>query len=102
MKLVHWLILIPALAGTGYLCAWQFRRAHPPALPSHEMVMRATPEGGLVWLKTEYRLSDSDYERIRTLHEAYLPGCQERCAEIARVRKDLFTLIQQNNAITPE
>ncbi len=103
MKLVHWLILMPVLAGTAYFCAWQFRRSQfrAPAVPTEEMVMRATPEGGLLWLKTEYRLSDADYERIHTLHEGYLPGCQERCAEIARVRKELFSLIQQSKTITP-
>lgn len=52
-----------------------------------EMIMPATPEGGLLWLKTEYHLSDAEYERIRDMHEGYLPGCEERCREIARVRE---------------
>ena len=101
MKPVHWLILIPFLAGTAYVCTWQFRRSHPPAVPRGETVMHATPEGGLLWLKSEYHLSESDYERIRVLHDAYLPGCQERCGEIVRVREDLFSLIQQNKTIIP-
>ena len=66
------------------------------------MVMSVTPEGGLLWLKSEYHLSEVEYERIRVMHEGYLPGCQERCLEIARVHRELAALIQRNKAVTPE
>lgn len=36
------------------------------------------------------------------MHEAYLPGCQERCREIARTNREFAALIQQNKSVTPE
>src|SRR3954447_11446637 len=37
----------------------------------------------LAWLKHEFRLNDSEMQRIRQLHEGYLPKCREMCARIA-------------------
>jgi hypothetical protein len=104
MKLFHWLILTPILAGATFLTARQMRMGASAQPPPHteEMAMPATAQDGLRWLKTEFQLSGSDYERIRLLHEGYRPGCEERCREIARVREELFALIRQNNAVTPE
>lgn len=104
MKLLHWLILIPLLAGAAFLVTRQMSMTGGPSEKPHRgpMVMPATPEGGLLWLKSEFHLGEAEYERIRTLHEGYLPGCQERCLEIARVNQDFFALIQKNKSITPE
>ena len=104
MTRIHWLILISLLAGGTYLAT---RRLPPPGpLPvyqeSGEMAMSATAKDGLLWLKSEFHLSDADYTRISNLHEAYLPGCMERCREIARVRRELSALIQENKNVTPE
>ena len=37
----------------------------------------------LVWLKTEFGLSDDEYNRISDLHNAYLPKCEEMCMLVA-------------------
>lgn len=106
MKPAYWLIAIPALAATAYLATRQIHHAAP--VHGHEntsreaMIMPATAEGGLLWLKSEYKLSDADYDRISNLHDAYLPGCMERCRKIAKVHGELFALIQQNKNVTPE
>lgn len=104
MKLVHWVVSSLVLAGAAYLVSRNMRSAVRPQDSSRaaEMAMPATAEDGLLWLKTEFHLSEAEYERIRSLHEAYLPGCQQRCLEIARVRKELFVLIQKNRTVTPE
>ena len=104
MKLIHWLIVIPVLAGAAFLVTRRMHMAEDVhAKPGRkEMVMSATPEGGLLWLKSEYHLSDAEYERISAMHESYLPGCMERCKEIARVRTEFFTLIKQSKSVTPE
>ncbi len=104
MKLIHWLIVIPVLAGAAFFATRRMQRAEDnSAKPGREeMLMSATPEGGLLWLKTEFHLSDAEYGRIRDMHESYLPGCMERCKEIARVRAEFFALIKQSKSLTPE
>ncbi len=106
MKRIHWLIVIPILAVATYFATRQMR--HPGPMQVHsgpgaeKMAMPATARDGLLWLKSEFKISDADYERISNLHDAYLPGCMERCREIARVHRELFALIQENKNVTPE
>mgnify|MGYP001217499892 FL=1 len=104
MKPIHWLIVIPVLAGAAFFVSRQMHRAedHPAKPGREEMLMSATPEGGLLWLKTEFHLSDAEYERISAMHESYLPGCMERCKEIARVRTEFFALIKNSKSVTPD
>lgn len=106
MKRIYWLIAIPILAVAAYVATRQMRHRGPmqehPGEGVEEMAMPATSKDGLLWLKSEFRLSDADYDRISNLHDAYLPGCMERCREIARVRRELFALIQENKNVTPE
>jgi hypothetical protein len=104
MKRLHWLFLIALLGGGAYIAA---RQMHPgasgqPSWRTEKMAMPPTAEDGLLWLKTEFHLSEADYERIRELHEGYLPGCAERCQEIARVRGEMLGLITKSKAVTPE
>ncbi len=104
MKRIYWLILIPVLAGAMYLATRQMSRPKPPATVhgTDEMAIPAMSKDGLLWLKSEFKLSDADYTRISNLHDTYLPGCMERCREIARVRQELSSLIQANKNLTPE
>ena len=37
----------------------------------------------LSWLKHEFHLSDGEMQRVRQLHEGYLPKCREMCGKIA-------------------
>lgn len=37
----------------------------------------------LSWLKREFRLNETEIQRIRTLHQGYLPRCRDMCAKIA-------------------
>ncbi len=37
----------------------------------------------LSWLRREYGLSDSEMQRIRELHNGYLPKCRSMCEKIA-------------------
>ena len=43
----------------------------------------------LAWLRHEFRLSDSEMQRIRLLHEGYLPKCRELCERIAAKRSEV-------------
>ena len=37
------------------------------------------PGDDLAWFRREFRLSDAELQRIRQLHEGYLPTCREMC-----------------------
>jgi len=47
----------------------------------------------LDWLRLEFRLSDADLTRIRTLHDGYLPKCSENCTAIAAKKRELAQAI---------
>ena len=100
MKRIYWLIPIPVLTGAAYLATRWIRPAGPPlahpGTDTEEMAMPATARDGLLWLKSEFKLSDADYTRISNLHDACLPGCMERCKEIARVRVALDAIMERH------
>ena len=43
----------------------------------------------LDWLRLEFRLSDADVARVRTLHEGYLPLCEANCDRITAKKSEL-------------
>jgi hypothetical protein len=55
--------------------------------------MAAQPGDDLDWLRQEFRLSAADLERVRQLHEGYLPKCREFCARIDHSKQELHELI---------
>ena len=80
-----------AIAGTSYLLA---RRICVRQL--------ATSTDDLAWLRDEFHLSDAEMQRIRQLHEGYLPKCRENCARIAAKKKELRTALDKAQSMTPE
>jgi len=54
----------------------------------------------LTWLRQEFSLNDSDLQRIRQLHEGYLPKCREFCERIAAKSRELENMLATNNAVT--
>jgi len=60
-------------------------------------------QGGdqLQWLRTEYKLSDAEMDRIRTLHEGYLPKCEALCARIAATTREAEAEMATATTVTP-
>lgn len=56
----------------------------------------------LAWLRREFHLSDAEMQRIRQLHNGYLPKCHENCALIAAKKKELQAALDQAQGMTPE
>src|SRR5437660_329100 len=52
----------------------------------------------LSWLKREFRLSDIEMQRVRQLHEGYLPKCREMCGEIAQKQGELEKALSNGEA----
>jgi hypothetical protein len=80
-----------AIAGTSYLLA---RRI---------CLLQLAPAGNdLAWLRDEFHLSEAEIQRIRQLHEGYLPKCRENCARIAAKKQELQTALDKAQGMTPE
>src|ERR1043166_5804895 len=85
--------LLVAVAGYASFCFFS-------SACTREMLRGQAPE--LAWLKKEFNLSDTEYGRTTDLHDAYLPGCQERCRHIAAKDAEIKRLLAQSNGLTPE
>jgi hypothetical protein len=80
-----------AILGSSYLLAWR--------ICAREL---AGSGDDLAWLRREFRLSDAEMQRVRQLHEGYLPKCHENCALIAAKKKELQAALDRAQGMTPE
>ncbi len=86
-------VVIAGLAaiGSSYLIARQICEGH---------WMDTTDD--LEWLRHEFRLSDAELQRVRQLHEGYLPKCRAMCERIAAKKLELEAAFDAStNAVTP-
>ena len=60
------------------------------------------PGDDLAWLRREFRLGEREMQRIRQLHEGYLPRCREMCERIAASKKGLQTALDAGQGLTPQ
>jgi hypothetical protein len=80
-----------AIASTSYLLA---RRI---------CVRQLAPNGDdLAWLRDEFHLGNAEMQRIRQLHEGYLPKCRENCARIAAKKQELQAALDKAQGMAPE
>jgi hypothetical protein len=56
----------------------------------------------LDWLRREFHLNDAELQRVRQLHEGYLPKCREVCGLIAAKKKELQAVLDLGQGVTPE
>ena len=69
-------------------------------IPARKLQHSERPE--LAWLKDEFRLSSSEFERVSELHRAYLPECAKMCRLIAAENEKLQKLLQNQTGMTAE
>src|ERR1041384_4756306 len=55
----------------------------------------------LLWLRTEFKLSDAEISHIRALHEGYKPKCQAMCARIAAKKAEAEAELATATVVTP-
>ena len=60
------------------------------------------PTDDLDWLRVEFDLKQTDLVRIRHLHEAYIPTCQDYCNRIATKKNALQEDLSGGDAATEE
>lgn len=61
-----------------------------------------TDSSGLLWLKKEYALTDTQFERVKQEHDTYHPRCMEMCEEIRLANARVAELLGKSTAMTPE
>jgi len=64
--------------------------------------MAASPGGELEWLRREFHLSDSQFQKIDALQSAYAPDCNEMCQRIMSANAKLDRLLSEHREMTPE
>ncbi|HEY5043243.1 MAG TPA: periplasmic heavy metal sensor [Verrucomicrobiae bacterium] len=62
----------------------------------------ARPADDLSWLRDEFHLSDAEMQRVRQLHESYLPQCAEMCARIAAKKTELQSALAGGTNVTAD
>lgn len=58
------------------------------------------PTDDLQWLQVEFRLGKAEMERVRELHDGYLPVCQEYCNRIAAEKSALQMIVEEGRSGT--
>jgi len=66
-------------AATGYVA---YQRAGDPQVRA-----ALKQRDAMAWLKSEFSLSDAQFARIKTLHDAYSVECEEHCRAIQEAEK---------------
>ncbi len=95
MRRAALILVFGVLLGAGGYCGLYYSKT------AKVRTLRATEMPELAWLREEYCLGDGEYDRVRKLHEGYLPRCAEMCARIAAVNAELQRLILATNTVTP-
>jgi uncharacterized membrane protein len=91
------LLIVGCILGVGLLAytaayCWKMREASAAR----------TDRDGLLWLRAEYKLSDEQFARVKTLHEAYQPKCDDLCRRARDSEANIARLIAASRSVTPE
>lgn len=92
------ILVLAIVAGIGAFYAMRWHKGWHASQPT--MLMDTMPE--LDWLKSELHLSDSQFEKVTTLHKEYRPTCQKLCCNIAMARQKVDALTASSHDMTPE
>lgn len=92
------LLLLPLGLAAGLLA---FAAVYWLTVRDHRAMLR-DPQSELAWLRTEFGLSDDQFNRVAALHAEYQPVCADFCRRIAESNARLRNAILKTNALNPE
>lgn len=93
------IFLVALLAGLLAFCTMRCHKA--AEIPHGEgIALDAMPE--LAWLRSELKLTEAQFLKVRELHVAYRPKCTEMCRRIAEAREKIEGIASAYRVITPE
>ena len=84
--------VIAAVAIAG-LCFWLAAQARVAWAGHHS--------DELSWLQTEFKVSDSELERIRVMHHGYKTKCDEMCSMIEAKDRELASALMEATNVSP-
>lgn len=64
---------------------------------TEERTLATVPGSDPAWLRVEFGLDDTQYARVRALHDAYVPVCSRHCAAIL-VNRERLDALQRDGA----
>ncbi len=96
MKKGALILLIAILSGA---CAFMLVRTSISHAKSGSL-LDTMPE--LSWVKSEFELSDDQFEKVQQLHEAYRPECVAMCERIWKAHERLDKAARGGKELTPE
>jgi hypothetical protein len=88
-------LCVVLLAGAAFLASFQMQTA-----PVRALTGAVDPE--LEWLKREFAVNEQAFEKVKTLHQTYLPACERMCLKIQQANAQLETLVLNSDKVTPE
>lgn len=95
MKRSGVILLLVFITGTAVFCGSYFAAKRFGA----NRTMNSVDD--LDWLRQEFRLADTEMERVRKLHDGYLPKCAEMCRAIAVKKRDLESALTSATNVNP-
>jgi len=94
-RAVLFLILTALVSAVGYFACYEMATRSAKHCLAH-------PDGGMVWLRSEYHLSDAQFAKVTKMHEDYRPTCARMCQRIAVSNAKVNDLIASSATVTPE
>ena len=85
-----------AIAAIVAYCVYFICATHPV------QAMMKQPEAEMEWLRREFALTEAQFEKIRALHAAYRPACDDMCRRIGEANAQLDRAVANNATLTPE
>jgi hypothetical protein len=91
-----WLILmVAALLGiAGFTARLALHKSEAMCL--HCAVDKRGAPTALAWMKKEFQLDDTEFQKVCALHEAYLPKCDAMCERIQEAGTRLSAALLQD------
>lgn len=98
-----WLILmVAALLGVAGFTARLAQSKSESSCVSCAANVR-DPGTALAWMKSEFQLSEEEFQKVCSLHEAYLPKCDAMCERMKEAGTRLSSILTQSGpGMTPE
>ncbi len=90
------LVILALLVGSA---CFFIARSHQ-AQSRHEVLVDNLPE--LEWVRSELKLSDEQFEKVRELHIGYRPKCIEMCRQIRKAHERLEDASRDADGLTPD
>lgn len=96
MKRGTFVLVVAAIVSVSAYCIYFWCATHTA------QAMLSQPEGQFEWLRREFALNDTQFAKIKRLHEDYRPKCDAMCLRITEANAKANALVASSREMTPE